>query len=138
MEITSSWAVAGFNEEGFGKGWGEAVPAYPSYRILGLSGGVCRLMRPCHGRCVLQLRLFFHVERPPVPAIEGRVGKHTWIWRPDPGWLTLQHLLPPGRGVATIRLGTVADGEPWFQARVVEVRLLPPDDPRVRAEDATT
>jgi hypothetical protein len=131
----SSWTVAGVNEVGFGEGWHDTIPEYPSYRVLSPGGGTCRLLRPAPGRAVVQVRLFFHVERPPVPAIEGRVGKHTWIWRPEPGWVTLQHLLLPGRGVATIRLSVIADGEPWFEARVVDVRLFRPNDPRVRPGD---
>jgi hypothetical protein len=129
----SSWAVAGVNEQGFREGWGATVPSYPSYRVLNAGGGVCRLQRPDHGASVVQVRLFFHVERPPVPVIRGRVGRHSWTWAPEPGWHTLQHALPRGRGAAVLQFAVDAEDEPWFEVRVIEVRLLAPDDPRVRS-----
>lgn len=131
MGIGSDWAVAGFSEEAFGEGWDDTVPSYPSYRVLHPSGGVCRLVRPCDGVCVLQVRLFFHVERPPVPAIQGRVDAYRWVWTPDTGWRTLQHRLPPGSGLISVHLSVPSEAEPWFEVRVVEIRLLRPDDPRV-------
>ncbi|MBN1424248.1 hypothetical protein JXA88_06810 [Candidatus Fermentibacteria bacterium] len=128
--------MAGVDEEGFCEGWGNTIPSSPSYRVLTPAGGTCRLLRPVLGRTVLRLRAFFHVTRPPVPGIVGRVGKHEWTWNGEPGWQTLCHVLPPGKGVSTIRLALIADGEPWFELRVVEVRLLPTDDPRVRGARA--
>ncbi len=127
----SAWAVAGVHEEGFVSGWEDTVPHYPSYRVIGAGGATCLLRRPAAGPCVLRVRLFFHVTRPPLPSLEAKVGPDRWVWELEPGWQILDHVLPPGPEDVTVSFKLLAEGEPWFEARVVEVRLLGPDDPRV-------
>ena len=131
-------AIAGVFEEGFTDGWGPLVPGAPSYRIMTPTGTRCRLNGDFEEQEVkLQIQLFGHIERPPLPVLHVDCGSSSWEWEVEPGWQVLCRSIAVSGDVANIDFTIVnaADDDRWFELRVTEVSIFRAGDPRIRCGD---
>jgi len=129
-------AIAGVFDAGFSSGWEPLVPSYPSYRALCSGTAVCSLESPGSGRVLLQMHLFIHADRPPVPKLQVRIKRSSWEWDPGIGWHTIHCYVRPGKGKVRIHLEVdLKSDRPWWEIRVSDISLLLPSDPRVRKVD---
>jgi hypothetical protein len=132
-ESGTSRAIAGVFEEGFCKGWGQTVPAYPSYRPFRSGSAVCVLKHPANGEARLQVHLFVHSEGRAPPQLGCSDGVSSWEWELAAGWQTVYHDLPAGEGDVMLRfVAREQVDEPWWEFRVNEISLLNSADPRLR------